>query len=32
MERSDLLDMNGQIFEAQGKALDKVRVYVFALS
>lgn len=24
MERADLLDMNGQIFEQQGKALDKV--------
>lgn len=25
MERADLLDLNGQIFEVQGKALDKVR-------
>ena len=25
MERSELLDMNGQIFETQGKALDAVR-------
>lgn len=25
MERADLLDLNGQIFETQGKALDKVR-------
>lgn len=24
MERSDLLDLNGQVFEAQGKALDQV--------
>lgn len=26
MERAQLLDVNGQVFEKQGKALDKVRV------